>query len=84
MNFISLDNCDFISPDCVDEANYGPYSLLLLNALRLHPESPVLVKNACLALASLLRTSGNRQRSMATSPVTRIFLTGGRKGASHW
>ncbi|XP_077162865.1 serine/threonine kinase-like domain-containing protein STKLD1 isoform X5 [Paroedura picta] len=43
--------------DCVDEAKYEPYSLLLLNALRLHPERPVLVKNACLALASLLRTS---------------------------
>ncbi|XP_048369255.1 serine/threonine kinase-like domain-containing protein STKLD1 [Sphaerodactylus townsendi] len=43
--------------DCVDEANYEPYSLLLLNALRLHPERPVLAKNACLALASLLRTS---------------------------
>ncbi|XP_054853253.1 serine/threonine kinase-like domain-containing protein STKLD1 [Eublepharis macularius] len=43
--------------DCVDEANYEPYSLLLLNALRLHFERPVLAKNACLALASLLRTS---------------------------
>nr|XP_056716176.1 serine/threonine kinase-like domain-containing protein STKLD1 [Euleptes europaea] len=43
--------------DCVDEANYEPYSLLLLNALRLHPERPVLAKNTCLALASLLRTS---------------------------
>ncbi|XP_060107077.1 serine/threonine kinase-like domain-containing protein STKLD1 [Heteronotia binoei] len=42
---------------CVDEVNYEPYSLLLLNALRLHPERPVLAKNACLALASLLRTS---------------------------
>ncbi|XP_015270391.1 PREDICTED: serine/threonine kinase-like domain-containing protein STKLD1 [Gekko japonicus] len=43
--------------DCVDEANYEPYALLLLNALRLYPERPVLAKNAFLALASLLRTS---------------------------
>ncbi|KAM3825799.1 serine/threonine kinase-like domain-containing protein STKLD1 [Vipera latastei] len=42
---------------CVDEVKYEPYSLLLLEALRQHPDSPVLVKNACLALASLLRTS---------------------------
>ncbi|XP_063001057.1 serine/threonine kinase-like domain-containing protein STKLD1 [Elgaria multicarinata webbii] len=42
---------------CIDEANYEPYSLLLLEALRHHPERPVLAKNACLALASLLRTS---------------------------
>ncbi|KAL8174622.1 UNVERIFIED_CONTAM: hypothetical protein K2H54_050181 [Gekko kuhli] len=43
--------------DCVDEANFEPYALLLLSALRLHPERPVLAKNACLALATLLRTS---------------------------
>ncbi|XP_025021872.1 serine/threonine kinase-like domain-containing protein STKLD1, partial [Python bivittatus] len=42
---------------CIDEVNYEPYSLLLLEALRQHPDSPVLVKNACLALASFLRTS---------------------------
>ncbi|XP_063172519.1 serine/threonine kinase-like domain-containing protein STKLD1 [Candoia aspera] len=42
---------------CIDEVNYEPYSLLLLEALRQHPGSPVLVKNACLTLASLLRTS---------------------------
>ncbi|XP_044295642.1 serine/threonine kinase-like domain-containing protein STKLD1 [Varanus komodoensis] len=42
---------------CIDEVNYEPYALLLLEALRHHPERPVLAKNACLALASLLRTS---------------------------
>ncbi|KAL7980922.1 hypothetical protein Chor_002076 [Crotalus horridus] len=42
---------------CIDEVKYEPYSLLLLEAMRQHPDSPVLVKNACLALASLLRTS---------------------------
>ncbi|XP_061460476.1 serine/threonine kinase-like domain-containing protein STKLD1 [Rhineura floridana] len=42
---------------CIDEANYETYSMLLLEALRQHPERPVLAKNACLALASLLRTS---------------------------
>ncbi|XP_060540585.1 serine/threonine kinase-like domain-containing protein STKLD1 [Pantherophis guttatus] len=42
---------------CIDEVKYEPYSLLLLEALRQHPDSPVLVKNACLALASLLRMS---------------------------
>ncbi|XP_015682312.1 serine/threonine kinase-like domain-containing protein STKLD1 [Protobothrops mucrosquamatus] len=42
---------------CIDEVKYEPYSLLLLEAMRQHPDSAVLVKNACLALASLLRTS---------------------------
>ncbi|XP_066466984.1 serine/threonine kinase-like domain-containing protein STKLD1 [Tiliqua scincoides] len=42
---------------CVDEANYEPYALLLLEALRLHRDRPVLAKNACLALAALLRAS---------------------------
>ncbi|XP_078238929.1 serine/threonine kinase-like domain-containing protein STKLD1 isoform X2 [Pogona vitticeps] len=42
---------------CIDEAHYEPYALLLLEALRRHPARPVLAKNACLALASLLRTS---------------------------
>ncbi|KAG8142030.1 hypothetical protein E2320_006662, partial [Naja naja] len=42
---------------CIDEVKYEPYSLLLLEALREHPDSPILVKNVCLALASLLRTS---------------------------
>ncbi|XP_032993322.1 serine/threonine kinase-like domain-containing protein STKLD1 [Lacerta agilis] len=42
---------------CIDEVNYEPYSLLILEALRKHPGRPVLAKNACLALASLLRTS---------------------------
>ncbi|XP_026568216.1 serine/threonine kinase-like domain-containing protein STKLD1 [Pseudonaja textilis] len=42
---------------CIDEVKYEPYSLLLLEALRQHPDSPILVKNICLALASLLRTS---------------------------
>ncbi|XP_042333853.1 serine/threonine kinase-like domain-containing protein STKLD1 isoform X6 [Sceloporus undulatus] len=42
---------------CIEEANYEPYALLLLEALRCHLERPILAKNACLALASLFRTS---------------------------
>ncbi|XP_070614607.1 serine/threonine kinase-like domain-containing protein STKLD1 isoform X2 [Erythrolamprus reginae] len=42
---------------CIDEVRYEPYALLLLEAMRQHPDSPVVVKNACLTLASLLRTS---------------------------
>ncbi|XP_074871959.1 serine/threonine kinase-like domain-containing protein STKLD1 [Carettochelys insculpta] len=42
---------------CLVENQYEPTTLLLLDALRMNPERPVLVKNACLALASLLRIS---------------------------
>ncbi|XP_075761386.1 serine/threonine kinase-like domain-containing protein STKLD1 isoform X3 [Pelodiscus sinensis] len=42
---------------CLTENQYEPTTLLLLDALRMNPERPVLVKNACLALASLLRIS---------------------------
>ncbi|XP_075295755.1 serine/threonine kinase-like domain-containing protein STKLD1 isoform X1 [Opisthocomus hoazin] len=42
---------------CVTENEYEPTTALLLDALRMNPERPVLVKNACLALASLLRLS---------------------------
>ncbi|KFP77566.1 putative inactive protein kinase-like SgK071, partial [Apaloderma vittatum] len=42
---------------CLTEEEYEPTTALLLEALRVNPERPVLVKNACLALASLLRLS---------------------------
>ncbi|NXI51433.1 STKL1 protein, partial [Chloroceryle aenea] len=42
---------------CLTENDYEPTTGLLLDALRLNPERPVLVKNACLALASLLKLS---------------------------
>ncbi|NXW35808.1 STKL1 protein, partial [Phaetusa simplex] len=42
---------------CFSENDYEPTTALLLDALRMNPERPVLVKNACLALASLLRLS---------------------------
>ncbi|XP_074911822.1 serine/threonine kinase-like domain-containing protein STKLD1 isoform X10 [Buteo buteo] len=42
---------------CLTENEYEPTTALLLDVLRTNPERPVLVKNACLALASLLRLS---------------------------
>nr|XP_060613730.1 serine/threonine kinase-like domain-containing protein STKLD1 [Anolis sagrei ordinatus] len=40
-----------------EEEAHDPYALLLMEALRRHKERPILAKNACLALAALLRTS---------------------------
>ncbi|NXW62397.1 STKL1 protein, partial [Eurystomus gularis] len=42
---------------CLTENEYEPTTALLLDALRMNPERPLLVKNTCLALASLLRLS---------------------------
>ncbi|KFP32911.1 putative inactive protein kinase-like SgK071, partial [Colius striatus] len=42
---------------CLTESEYEPMTALLLDTLRMNPGRPVLVKNACLALASLLRLS---------------------------
>ncbi|XP_074968784.1 serine/threonine kinase-like domain-containing protein STKLD1 isoform X2 [Phalacrocorax aristotelis] len=42
---------------CLTENDYEPTTVLLLDVLRMNLERPVLVKNACLALASLLRQS---------------------------
>ncbi|NXY86151.1 STKL1 protein, partial [Alcedo cyanopectus] len=42
---------------CLTENSYEPTTGLLLDALRMNPDRPMLVKNACLALASLLRLS---------------------------
>ncbi|XP_027633851.2 serine/threonine kinase-like domain-containing protein STKLD1 isoform X4 [Falco peregrinus] len=42
---------------CLTENEYEPITALLLDALRKNPERPVLVKNTCQALASLLRLS---------------------------
>ncbi|XP_074747360.1 serine/threonine kinase-like domain-containing protein STKLD1 isoform X2 [Strix uralensis] len=45
---------------CLTENEYEPTTALLLDALRMNLGRPVLVKNACLALASLLRLSALR------------------------
>ncbi|KAK2535362.1 Stkld1 [Columba guinea] len=42
---------------CLTENEYEPTTALLLDALRMNLGRPVLVKNTCLALASLLRLS---------------------------
>ncbi|NXF76753.1 STKL1 protein, partial [Sclerurus mexicanus] len=42
---------------CLTDNDYEPTTALLLDALRMNPERPLLVKNGCLALASLLRVS---------------------------
>ncbi|NXU47101.1 STKL1 protein, partial [Turnix velox] len=42
---------------CISENDYEPTTGLLVDALRMNPKRPILVKNACLALASLLRLS---------------------------
>ncbi|KAM6243702.1 serine/threonine kinase-like domain-containing protein STKLD1 isoform 2-T2 [Porphyrio hochstetteri] len=42
---------------CLTEKDYEPTTVLLLDALRMSPERPVLVKNTFLALASLLQLS---------------------------
>ncbi|NXM75547.1 STKL1 protein, partial [Serilophus lunatus] len=42
---------------CLDDNDYEPTTALLLDAVRTNPERAVLVKNGCLALASLLRVS---------------------------
>ncbi|NXA74440.1 STKL1 protein, partial [Thryothorus ludovicianus] len=42
---------------CLSDSDYEPTAALLLDALRMNPERAVLVKNGCLALASLVRLS---------------------------
>ncbi|NXA86285.1 STKL1 protein, partial [Melanocharis versteri] len=42
---------------CLADSDYEPTAALLLDAVRMNPERAVLVKNGCLALASLLRLS---------------------------
>ncbi|NWS32021.1 STKL1 protein, partial [Polioptila caerulea] len=42
---------------CFTDSDYEPTAALLLDALRMNPERAVLVKNGCLALASLVRLS---------------------------
>ncbi|NXP62040.1 STKL1 protein, partial [Chloropsis cyanopogon] len=42
---------------CLTDSDYEPIAALLLDALRMNPERAVLVKNSCLALASLVRLS---------------------------
>ncbi|NXQ32473.1 STKL1 protein, partial [Alaudala cheleensis] len=42
---------------CFTDSDYEPTAALLLDALRMNPERAVLVRNGCLALASLVRLS---------------------------
>ncbi|NXB09344.1 STKL1 protein, partial [Cnemophilus loriae] len=42
---------------CLTDSDYEPTAALLLDALRMNPERAALVKNGCLALASLVRLS---------------------------
>ncbi|NXE95735.1 STKL1 protein, partial [Menura novaehollandiae] len=42
---------------CLGASGYEPTTALLLDALRMNPERAVLVRNGCLALASLVRLS---------------------------
>ncbi|NWV38980.1 STKL1 protein, partial [Grantiella picta] len=42
---------------CLTDSDYEPTAALLLEAIRMNPERAVLVKNGCLALASLVRLS---------------------------
>ncbi|NWT98303.1 STKL1 protein, partial [Urocynchramus pylzowi] len=42
---------------CLTDSDYEPTAALLLDAVRMNPERAVLVKNGCLALASLVRLS---------------------------
>ncbi|NXT10141.1 STKL1 protein, partial [Prunella fulvescens] len=42
---------------CLTGSDYEPTAALLLDAVRMNPERAVLVKNGCLALASLVRLS---------------------------
>ncbi|NXR61840.1 STKL1 protein, partial [Rhadina sibilatrix] len=42
---------------CLTDSDYEPTAALLLDALRMNPERALLVKNGCLALASLVRLS---------------------------
>ncbi|RMB93375.1 hypothetical protein DUI87_30070 [Hirundo rustica rustica] len=42
---------------CLSDSDYEPTAALLLDAVRMNPERAVLVKNGCLALASLVRLS---------------------------
>ncbi|NXC47102.1 STKL1 protein, partial [Penelope pileata] len=43
--------------DCVAENDYEPITALLMDAIRMNLQRPMLVKNSCLALASLIRIS---------------------------
>ncbi|NXG25200.1 STKL1 protein, partial [Grallaria varia] len=53
---------------CLTDNDYEPTTRLLLDALRMNPERAVLVKNGCLALASLLRVSEIAALTFITDP----------------
>ncbi|NXR37864.1 STKL1 protein, partial [Zosterops hypoxanthus] len=53
---------------CLADSDYEPTAALLLDALRMNPERAVLVKNACLALASLVRLSETAALAILLDP----------------
>ncbi|KAM6047160.1 serine/threonine kinase-like domain-containing protein STKLD1 isoform 4-T4 [Theristicus caerulescens] len=58
---------------CLTENEYEPTTALLLEALRMNLERPVLVKNACLALASLLRLSDDIVLDMLSQKMEELL-----------
>ncbi|NXP37444.1 STKL1 protein, partial [Leiothrix lutea] len=53
---------------CLTASDYEPTAALLLDAVRVNPERAVLVKNGCLALASLVRLSETAALAMLLHP----------------
>ncbi|NWI84656.1 STKL1 protein, partial [Pitta sordida] len=51
---------------CLADHDYEPTTVILLDALRTNPERAALVKNGCLALASLLRVSETAALTLIT------------------
>uniref|UniRef100_A0A8C3XDN4 Serine/threonine kinase-like domain-containing protein STKLD1 n=1 Tax=Cyanoderma ruficeps TaxID=181631 RepID=A0A8C3XDN4_9PASS len=53
---------------CLTDSDYEPTAALLLDALRMNPERAVLVRNGCLALASLVRLSETAALAILLDP----------------
>ncbi|NXU05818.1 STKL1 protein, partial [Buphagus erythrorhynchus] len=53
---------------CLTDSDYEPTAALLLDALRMNPKRAVLVKNGCLALASLVRLSETAALAILLDP----------------
>ncbi|NXM63480.1 STKL1 protein, partial [Illadopsis cleaveri] len=53
---------------CLTDSDYEPTAALLLDAVRMNPERAVLVKNGCLALASLVRLSETAALAILLDP----------------
>ncbi|XP_067164950.1 serine/threonine kinase-like domain-containing protein STKLD1 isoform X3 [Apteryx mantelli] len=58
---------------CLTENEYESTTVLLLDALRMNLERPVLVKNACQALASLLRLSDDIVLDMVSQKMEELL-----------